>query len=241
MAAVVRPLRALALHGWRTNAALMAVQAGRLQSVFGGEEGLSITYLNGPNVASKAADPSLEKLIDGPFYEWWDANETPSGEQLYDGMPEAVAHVQAHISECGPYDLLIGFSQGAMLATILTSLLEKPEHVGRPPFESMGGTVATEPWKLCVLVGGMEPRDHRLAELLSGEPLQTPSVHMRGEKDKLFELGARLMGRYSDEGGRRLGIIHAGGHAFPRGREGEYEKLRDFAIERGVLPPASNL
>ena len=151
-------------------------------------------------------------------------------------MPEAVAHVQAHIAECGPYDLLIGFSQGAMLATILTSLLEKPDHVGRPPFGAMDGVVASEPWKMVVLVGGLEPRDHRLAELLSGETLQTPSVHMRGEKDKLFEPGERLLSRYSDADGQRLDIIHAGGHTFPRGREA-YEQLRDFAAKRGVRNP----
>eukprot|EP00619_Florenciella_sp_RCC1007_P005108 CAMPEP_0205931632 /NCGR_PEP_ID=MMETSP1325-20131115/27746_1 /ASSEMBLY_ACC=CAM_ASM_000708 /TAXON_ID=236786 /ORGANISM="Florenciella sp., Strain RCC1007" /LENGTH=63 /DNA_ID=CAMNT_0053301229 /DNA_START=20 /DNA_END=207 /DNA_ORIENTATION=- len=52
--AAARPLRALALHGWRTNAALMALQAARLQSVFGGPGHLDITYLNGPIVAKAA-------------------------------------------------------------------------------------------------------------------------------------------------------------------------------------------
>ena len=174
--------------------------------------------------------------VAGPFHEWWDANETEDGEQEYAGLPEAVAHVQAHIAEFGPYDLIIGFSQGAMLATILTSLLEKPDHVRRPPFDAVDG-VALEPWKMVVLVGGMEPRDHRLAELLSGETLRTPSVHMRGEKDKLFEPGGRLLSRYSDADGQRLDIVHAGGHTFPREKEA-YEQLRDFAVQRGILTAA---
>ena len=64
MAAVAAPpLRALGLHGWRTNAALLSIQTRRLESVLGGKTALDITYLNGPIVASNAADQSIEKMV----------------------------------------------------------------------------------------------------------------------------------------------------------------------------------
>jgi len=68
--ATPRPLRALCLHGFRTNASLMKLQTAQLEQAFSPGE-LTFYHLNGPRLSATAADPALERLVPGPYYEWY--------------------------------------------------------------------------------------------------------------------------------------------------------------------------
>ena len=142
-----RPLRLLCLHGGRTNAALMELQTRQLRGQF--EEGeVELTHLNAPHVSPGPAFPGAERLVDGPFFEWWDTVEIGgSGDAAY-GFSSDASAVQyrglcdsldylsgflrddyygppGHDAERKPFDAIVGFSQGGIMTSILTVLLEQ--------------------------------------------------------------------------------------------------------------------
>ena len=217
-AAASRPtLRGLCLHGFRTNDDIMRFQTLQLQRNF--EQGeLVLRHINGPRSSPSPADAGLLRLSKGPFYEWWNAVETggDAGEGLfgfssnpesvhYEGLADTIRHVRHVVREEGPFDLLVGFSQGGILATLLTALMEKPAFMTVPPI-SHEGEQSTEPatqaswdapfgqgWKCVVLVGAMQPRDtHFPPGFLDADEddaaqrgLATPSVHVYGLADPM--------------------------------------------------------
>mmetsp|Transcript_75507 Transcript_75507/g.147859 ORF Transcript_75507/g.147859 Transcript_75507/m.147859 type:complete len:391 (-) Transcript_75507:113-1285(-) len=121
----VVPIRALCLHGFRTNADLMKMQTMAFRNSFAPEE-IELRFLEGPRRTDVPYDPLLERLVSAPFFEWFNTIEE-GGALRYEGLDEAVAKVQKVINTEGPFDVLVGFSQGGILATLLTALLEHPQ------------------------------------------------------------------------------------------------------------------
>ena len=93
---------------------------------------------------------------------------------------EALTQLEATV-EAGAYDGLLGFSQGAVLITLLTA---RRLSCSTPPG---GGDVAAPPsWRFNVLVAGMPVRDDRYAPLFAS-PLSWPCVIAQGRTDPFYE------------------------------------------------------
>ncbi|GAB9468908.1 Serine hydrolase [Globisporangium polare] len=247
-------IRVLCLHGYRTNAKVMEAQTQVLRQALGDAakfEFLNAPFeADGPTdpVIEKLFGGTA------PFREWFrvpiigkrdvgpgsDSELNTAAEVAkvrgamdqendwyleYEGIEEAIAIVGETVSKRGPFDVVVGFSQGAILLTLLSALYLHRHNVRL--------------WKLAICVGGMPVMDPQFRSLFenpeTGERIQVPfsSVHIYGESDPIHLESKKLAKLYEDyphaaaHGKRRIVYEHTGGHKFPslKGNEAFYEKL----------------
>ncbi|ETW01246.1 hypothetical protein H310_06830 [Aphanomyces invadans] len=186
-------------HGWRTNTAVISLQVAGFRQALGPTQAEFVS-LNAPYPAKGPAHEDIRKFFGekGPYYEWWDAVENPETRKTeYHGWERSVAFVLRQIDELGPFDVVLGFSQGAALTTLLTAHCQKEQ----------GGF----PYKAVVLVCGLVPIDGLPADM--PDHLDIPSLHIVGEQDPMLLLGHQLHGMYSPT--HRKLHVHPDGHRFP--------------------------
>ncbi|KAJ0407695.1 hypothetical protein ATCC90586_001877 [Pythium insidiosum] len=232
-----RKMRVVCLHGWRTNARVLQHQSAGLRAALGDEAG---TF--------EASGPPQEAVQtfyrhEAPFYEWWNAvklsppyttSDKGASERYayrYEGVEETLRLVSERLEALHPVDVLVGFSQGAGLATLLTAkwLQERD----------------SAPWKVCVLVSGFRPRAEEVRHLLENEQgrhvkINVPSIHLIGEADAIVRQCEDLFETYADasEGVRRLKFLHGEGHKFPTpGKHADLYRRVACELKRMVLYP----
>ena len=268
------PVRALCLHGWRTNANLMRLQTRQLLAAFP-PGAIELEHVNAPFTSKKPADPSLGRLVAGPFHEWWDTiEEGGSNDQAhgfssdakvvsYNGLDQSIdtlcSFIRNEAAKGRAFDVVIGFSQGGILTTILTALMERgAAALDQPPFTKDSFAVPcgesllppSAAWKAVVLVSTMMPRDTELrsttcrtpsvvnADTECGDrlldiPLETPSCHIFGEADNMFPASEGLAKWWSGKEctDAKLILTHTAGHRFPpAGNQRLYEKTAEFVL-----------
>lgn len=218
-------LRVLCLHGWRTNAKILKMQSDGLRQALE-VHGADFFYLDAPFLATGPAQEIIRTLYEreAPFFQWWDAIKREPAEgsgpekdsngkarslYSYEGLEHTLDFLMGQIHSLGPIDVLLGFSQGAAVATVLNAH-HKKVYGGQPP------------WKACVLVAGFEPRAVETKHLMQdafGNPFQLdiPSIHVIGKADSMVAQSEGLYERYSGEekGFRKLKFVHEEGHKFP--------------------------
>ncbi|OQS02397.1 serine hydrolase (FSH1) [Thraustotheca clavata] len=203
-----RKLRILCLHGWRTSNKVLQVQLVGLQRALGGKDGVEFISLNSPMLASGPPHAEVETFFgkQGPYYEWWDHVEHPATDTTpkrseYVGIERSLSFLQGQVDVLGPFDAVLGFSQGAAMTTLLTA-----------NYLAQGKSA---PYQAVVLVCGLLPRDGMPKNLLVDNKylLKIPSLHILGEKDAIFKWGQHLVEAY--ESSSRHIYIHPDGHKFP--------------------------
>lgn len=98
----------------------------------GGE--VEFHFIDGP-LETPPYDEMVAKIFKGPYFAWWDTHDAASGtstthaqsfrhrgDVVYVGIDTAVSKVVDCINQYGPFDALMGFSQGAMLVNIMSFL-----------------------------------------------------------------------------------------------------------------------
>ena len=219
-----RPLRVLSLHGGGSNKKVNVMQMARLKRVFG--DMIELSYLEGTRVWKKEdLDANLVKMFgDGPYYGWYGVENDggastgpeyvkamldPSVTFTYFEYEEALDRLEAHISSTGPYDVLAGFSQGAIMITMLTARTLQRAAAGAGPPPS---------WRCNVLLSALPPRASPYAPIFppGGTPMHAappitahPAIACFGKKDMYFAYGQQgLRSIYS----QLEWLEHAGGH-----------------------------
>lgn len=195
----------------------------------------AFVHLDAPLEAAGDSDAMIERAYAAhkPFYEWW-RQVTPDGVEIidaevaarviqeanakgesaagwvYEGMEAAIEYVTGVIDSQGPFDVLIGFSQGAVMATLLGLWYTKIQQ--------------STPWKLSMCFNGLRAHGSNCVPLLQDESGQTvrvdcPSVHVFGLQDPLTDDAKMLAGHYEDcaADGTRIKLLleHDLGHRFP--------------------------
>ncbi|KAI9604733.1 hypothetical protein KEM48_002783 [Puccinia striiformis f. sp. tritici PST-130] len=148
---------------------------------------------------------------------WWRTKEIPDGEngikKIYEGLDESLRFIRRVIDEQGPFVACFGFSQGAALAGILTSILEHPSlHTAfsEPPLTSQ------KPFKAAILVSGFKLRHPPVWDRSSegvDTKLTTRSLHVIGKTDTVIgdDLSQSLVDAFAEPRVER----HDGGHFVP--------------------------
>ncbi len=160
-------MRVLALHGYHGSGALLRRQ---LAPLF---EGLEVDLV-APDAPSKAS---------GDFG-WWHAR---------DGRYVGWERTRDALLAAGAFDGVLGFSQGAVLASLLVALVDV---------------------RFAVMVGGFPSRDPAHSELYArSERYALPSLHLIGRADTVVPPDASrwLAARFSSP----TIVEHAGGHELP--------------------------
>lgn len=195
--------RLIALHGFTQNGAVLRGVLAPLMTEL--EARVELVCPDGPQHCSDESIARMQRMwgldrLAPPYLSWW--NATDDG-RVYRGWEESRAQLAALAAE-GPFGLL-GFSQGAMVATALAALAAH----GQLPAP-----------RFAILVAGRAPRADQFQPLLA-QPLPTPSLHVWGERDQLvLQVAKQLVDQFTPE--QREVVTWPGPHAIPtRGEAGQ--------------------
>nr|GMD93993.1 rhodanese-like domain-containing protein 6 [Ipomoea batatas] len=191
-----RKPRFLCLHGFRTSAEILKKQVvGKWPSSV--VEKLDLVFVDAPFPCQGKSD--VEGIFDPPYYEWFQFNKEFTEYQNFDNC---LAFIEDCMIKYGPFDGLLGFSQGVGLANV-----PKIRYV--------------------IIIGGAKLKNQAIAEKAYSLPIKCPSVHFIGKEDLIKEYGIELMESFVDP----LVIHHPKGHTIPRFDEESLPQMLSF-IER---------
>ncbi|PWY83451.1 hypothetical protein BO70DRAFT_379263 [Aspergillus heteromorphus CBS 117.55] len=167
-------MRFLCLHGAGTSAEIFEIQTGGITYDLS-KKGHTFKYVNG--YMEDAVEPELKDIFEGPFYSHYPRDQAPR-----EKLAPAIKHVQQIIEKDGPFDAVMGFSQGAALACAL--IVQHAQTHQEPLF------------KLAVFICGAAPFDSTGSAHMSapaGEyPVQIPTTHIVGKQDPVYPQSMRL-------------------------------------------------
>lgn len=182
------PLKILCLHSFRTSAAILRGQLDIAQWPSSLGDLCQFTFMDAPHPASGNIPPDVASFFEPPYFEWWNAMKDENGVLEYVGLDVSFASVDAFVAEHGPFDGVLGFSQGATMTGMLAAMGRAE---GKGPFKasassSSGATSAT----FALMISGMLARTERAQALYTsaeeeGSP-GTPSLHIIGEADTVL-------------------------------------------------------
>jgi fermentation-respiration switch protein FrsA (DUF1100 family) len=238
------PLKILMLHGYTQSGPLFHAKTRalekHLQKAF---PGATLVYPSGPLRLNPADVPGFEPSLsaeanDVEVYGWWRRSNTADPPE-YLSFDDGMAAMAKVLATEGPFDGVIGFSQGAALAAMLASLLEGPsrrEAFGHfrsesplsIPFPLSFEPLQHPPLKFGVIYSGFMAPGQRYKAFYDHPHIQTPTAHFLGSLDSVVDEGrSRALIDACGGGGKARVVWHPGGHFVPSGKQ-YLEALVDF-------------
>ncbi|RPA94338.1 FSH1-domain-containing protein [Choiromyces venosus 120613-1] len=213
-----KPLKLLFLHGYTQSGPLFSAKTKALEKTllkFLPPQS-ALYYPTAPHPLSLSDLPG-NPVPDAPTpienYAWWRRNET-TGE--YVGIDETWEFLTSYLDTNGPFDGVIGFSQGAALAAMLVSLLEQnPEREKDNKPESF--TTAHPPLKFGVCYSGFRATENY--DYFYEPKIETPVLHVLGSLDTVVDEERSLKLLRACVGGEERKVYHPGGHYLPAGKQ----------------------
>jgi predicted esterase len=165
--------------------------------------GIEMIFTNGGIVVSPS--PDIGDVYEGPYYSFFSWSDPPTGSEL-ESVSAAYQLIYDVIEEEGPFDGILGFSQGATLASAFL-MHHAEQHPLDLPFVH---------FKYAIFIGGAPPRLSDTEALLpsKGALVDIPSVHIAGKKDDAFQASVDLFNLCRKE--TSTFVIHELGHVIPR-------------------------
>ncbi|KAF2541540.1 hypothetical protein F2Q70_00035016 [Brassica cretica] len=203
---IVRKPRFLCLHGFRTSGEIMKIQLHKWpQSVI---DRLDLVFLDAPFPCQGKSD--VEGIFDPPYYEWFQFNKEFNE---YTNFEKCLECLEDRMIELGPFDGLIGFSQGAILSG------------GLPGLQAKGIALQKVPKiKFIIIIGGAMFKSTNVAKDAYSSTMDIPSLHFLGETDFLKPYGTELIDSFENP----VVVHHPKGHTVPRLDEKSLEKVTAF-------------
>ncbi|KAI3623803.1 dihydrofolate reductase [Malassezia furfur] len=173
-------LRVLVLHGFAQNSYVFKRRTSALQKAC--RNVVDFVFLNAPiqvkafpseaNPDPKSPSPSDPE--EEQARAWWRQID-----DAYVGWDGTARYLQRAFQEQGPFDGVLGFSQGGCLAGVLAAALEHPELVPDSP-----GTFQAQPFRFAVSVSGFRPRAPLFDRLMEAR-IATPMLVIQGREDSI--------------------------------------------------------
>ncbi|CAE8659629.1 unnamed protein product, partial [Polarella glacialis] len=207
-----RKLRVLALCGGHSCAAVLRVQTTALRLALG-KDVSEWTFLEGSeDWTHSPGEPVIsemeEKLAQGSQLKNWymDSCEESGGVQtgrtnrekqfdrttrvFYQGIPAAVERLRRQVMDAGPFDVLVAFSQGTVMAHLLIGHLrrEAPGVEDAKRWHCTRNGAEQMPWEISVFFNGMHVRDEDYFHLFE-QKSPHPTVHVFGREDEFYDYG----------------------------------------------------
>jgi len=210
-AAAPRKLRVLCLHGYAQSAQQFRQKTGSLRSeskkvaewmFAAAPHALNAEQLQARREQTGRAVPEGQAAVpEEELFSWWRYDRA---DDTYDSatLDASVAALADIYQTDGPFDGVLGFSQGAAMALILAARQQQ----GTLPAALQGrvGFVA--------LFSGFLPHDEAMAaEIVAIGELSSESFHSFGEQDAIIptDMSRRAVGCF---GANAVVVTHAGGH-----------------------------
>ncbi|XP_053703349.1 esterase OVCA2 [Synchiropus splendidus] len=208
------PLRVLCVHGYRQNSASFREKTGALRKLL--KKQVELVFVTAPHRVhgARAGDPLRESVPsssceteeeEDDVRGWWFSDTQArsfSAQQACEessGLDESVAAVREAVESQGPFDGVLGFSQGAALVAMLCSLQEQKLE---PLFH----------FRFAVLVAGFRSACAAHQRFYSAT-IRMPSLHVFGQEDRVIPeaMSRDLLPTFLDP----QVLTHAGGHFVP--------------------------
>ncbi|ORX86867.1 hypothetical protein K493DRAFT_306994 [Basidiobolus meristosporus CBS 931.73] len=190
--------RILCLHGMGTSAEIFRIQTGAIREQL--DSMCEFTFLEAPLICDPAE--GIRDFFVGPYRTFYSA--PPSREELMD----AHSYVLQFIEEEGPFDGVMGFSQGAALAAAI--LIRDHEHHPYPMFKFAIFFCGTRPWN--IETGDRYEAMGKKASTPGHGLIHIPTCHIVGRKDQWYE---ESLGLLSLCDGMTVCFDHRKGHTLP--------------------------
>ncbi|KAI8319076.1 hypothetical protein GQ54DRAFT_299621 [Martensiomyces pterosporus] len=209
-------LRILCLHGYEQDASIFRAKLKCHVSDL--EDKAELVFATAPNtlrpydlsgmdnlarIAAARAGSTISRIPKG-----WYIRKSADPE-IVDGLDNSIAYLEAVLEEQGPFDGVLGFSQGGLMAAVMCSLLEHR-------YEGLSKKCTHPPFKFAIVSSGYKLKDKRWAHLYS-KPIHTPSLHMYGVLDSMIRISSSMA---LQEGFvQPASYSFVGGHYVPKSRQ----------------------
>ncbi|KAE9453055.1 hypothetical protein C3L33_15041, partial [Rhododendron williamsianum] len=112
---ILKKPKLLCLHGFRTSSKILQKQLEKWpESVL---ERLDLDFIDAPFPALGKSE--VEDLFDPPYYEWFQYSEDY---MEYYNFEETIAYIEDYMIKHGPFDGILGFSQGGVIAASMPGM-----------------------------------------------------------------------------------------------------------------------
>ncbi|KAL8998826.1 MAG: hypothetical protein Q9169_002164 [Polycauliona sp. 2 TL-2023] len=193
-------------------------------------------HLDPSDIPGYSGPPGNENGEDTePAYGWWRRKDMPHPSQkgetaiVYTGLQDGLNRIAETIAEEGPFDGVIGFSQGACAAAMIASLLEPGRRDAFASTTSSQTKDSMETESFPPSFTSLHQPPFRFALVYSGfiapgirhinfyrPSIKTPTLHFLGALDGVVEEG-RSQGLIEVCEGAKV-VTHPGGHFLPSQR-----------------------
>lgn len=187
---VDRRLRILCLHGYGGSGSTFRTKLSHLFPVL--SDYADCIFVDGPSDKD-------------PGYAWWHARNN-DGIVTYEGWDTARETMIRIFDEQGPFDGVLGFSQGAIFTGLLSGL--------RHPIGQPSTPESPFAFSFAILISGFQARDQRLSTVYDNHELyRLPSLHVIGTADEIvLELDSMMLAeRFAEP----TIFYHEGAHIVP--------------------------
>ncbi|KAL2816871.1 dihydrofolate reductase [Aspergillus granulosus] len=241
------PLKLLMLHGYTQSGPLFHAKSRALTKhitkAFPRHE-VSAIYPTGPLRLNPADIPGYtpqegsstadSKEAEIEAYGWYRRSNTAEP-PLYVGLEDGLDAIAKVLSEEGPFDGVIGFSQGAAMAAMVASLLEEKRQGAFANFPSASTSSDVEVFaypasfaklnhpalKFAMCYSGFRSPGDRYRAFYESPPIQTPILHVLGSLDAVVEESrsrSLIEACVGDPEAEGKVVWHPGGHFLPSQR-----------------------
>lgn len=244
-----RPIKILWLHGFTQSGTLFQAKTGALRKTLAKSfpAGITLSFPTAPLRLSPTDVPFLhgEEKNDGREEEevdawaWW-RRKGDSGPYTYAGLEEGLGRIAEVLRTEGPFDGVIGFSQGGAAAAMVASLLEPGRREAFERFQKDGGMrypssfedgkegCIHPPLKFAVSYSGFMAQGQNPYHAFYEPKIKTPVLHFLGSLDTVVEESKSLALVEACEESEGRVVYHPGGHFLPSTQKASVNALIGF-------------
>ncbi|XP_043267809.1 esterase OVCA2 [Venturia canescens] len=205
-------LRVMAIHGYRQTDSVFSAKLGSLRKSF--KQKIDFHFVRAPHLVPPLDSNNEPKESGTEDAGWWFNTEDhvfkaiePSN--ICVGFEDSLAEIEKAFQESGPFDGIIGFSQGGAFAAILCAMQQKK--------------LLSIKFNFAILISGFKSlcKPH---EIYYDEKLHLRTLHVYGETDKVIP--TVMAKELADLFDNKTVVTHEGGHYIP-GKKQIYNEFID--------------
>ncbi|XP_062003506.1 dihydrofolate reductase-like [Rosa rugosa] len=201
-----KKMKILCLHGFRTSGSFLQKQISKWDASILSQ--FDMEFPDGKFPAGGKSD--IEGIFPPPYFEWFQFDKDFTE---YTNLEACISYICDYITSKGPFDGLLGFSQGATLSGLLLG------------YQAQGKLLKEHPaFKFFISISGSKFRKPSICEIAYKDRIKVKSVHLIGDKDWLKLPSEELASEFHNP----LIIRHPQGHTVPRLDEVATEQLREW-------------
>ena len=218
-------LKILMLHGYRQSEGAFRERTGGLRKSL--KSHVDFVFCEAPHLVPKLPEAATDESAAAINKGWWFSERNSSYDALERtscdlGFEQTLEYIESVFEAKGPFDGILGFSQGACLAGILCKIAESSSSSSK--FNSIK-------FNFAIITAGFKSgqAQHNVYYDLE-EKIKMPTLHIFGETDKVIpaEMSAELVNYFIEP----KVIRHSAGHLVPVNAEAKNNFIEFFSSIR---------